>query len=402
MIPKRISDIAAGDIQNLIDTGADESTTLEFKSQLVGSDRDARKEFLADICALANTQGGDMVFGLTETADGRAEEIKPQTFSPDAEILRLTNILTDGLEPKLHGVVMRAIDVEGGRVLLARVPRSIVGIHRVRPDGQFYVRESRSKRGLDVSGIRSKFAEAFGREDRLASFFARRYADILADTFPVRLTDAPKVVLHIVPNREFLNGEEVDISGFNEPGQFWTMPNTRSGFCTHTFEGALHHRPVGDENGEIRAATLIFRSGLVEAVSELPPHADTEGGELTIYYEQIERLFVQFLQNALPRTIEALSLGFPVTVRMAIIGANRYRAQTIDKELRQDFDALAPVRVHTPILQLPDVFLEELPSSVPLALQQTFDRLWQAWGYPRSFCFQMGRQGQIFWQKMAQ
>jgi predicted HTH transcriptional regulator len=97
MISKQIHDITAVDIQNLITAGAEESTTLEFKRQLVGSDRDAKKEFLADICALANSQGGDMVFGLSETGDGQAEAIVPQTFSPDSEILRLTSILSDGL-----------------------------------------------------------------------------------------------------------------------------------------------------------------------------------------------------------------------------------------------------------------------------------------------------------------
>ena len=59
MLPKQINDITAADIQNLIIAGTEESITLEFKSQLVGDTRDARKEFLADICALANTQGGD-------------------------------------------------------------------------------------------------------------------------------------------------------------------------------------------------------------------------------------------------------------------------------------------------------------------------------------------------------
>ncbi|MDO8450338.1 MAG: ATP-binding protein [Rhodoferax sp.] len=402
MIPKTIDAITENDIQNLIIAGAEESTTLEFKSQLVGSDRDARKEFLADICALANTQGGDMLFGLSETADGQAESIVPQTFSPDAEILRLTNTLNDGLEPKLHGIVMRAIDVQGGRVLVARVPRSIVGIHRVKPDGQFYVRESRSKRGLDVSGIRSKFAEAFGREDRVTSFFARRYSDILADTFPVNLTDSPKVVLHIVPNRAFLDGEEVDISEFSQPGQFWTMPGIRSAFCTHTFEGALHHRPVGSELGEVRSATLVFRSGLVEAVGELVPHAPEQGREQFIFYEQIEALFVEFLENALNRTVELLSLGYPVTIRMAIVGAHRYRAQSISRDANENLDNVAPVRVHTPILQLPDVYLEERPSSVPLALQKSFDRLWQAWGYPKSYCFKTGREGQTIWQGKSQ
>jgi hypothetical protein len=87
---------------------------------------------------------------------------------------------------------------------------------------------------------------------------------------------------------------------------------------------------------------------------------------------------------------------------MAIVGANRHRAQTANRELKQHLDTLAPVRVHAPVLQLPDVFLEEPPSSIPLVLQESFDRLWQAWGYPKSYSFQETRQGQIYWQKELQ
>jgi hypothetical protein len=97
-----------------------------------------------------------------------------------------------------------------------------------------------------------------------------------------------------------------------------------------------------------------------------------------------------------------LSLGYPATIRMAIVGANRYRGKSLNSDVNEVLDSLAPVRIHTPVLQLPDVFFEERPKSIPLAMRTSFDRLWQAWGYPKSYCFKVGPEGQIFWQKVPQ
>ena len=57
--------------------------------------------------------------------------------------------------------------------------------------------------------------------------------------------------------------------------------------------------------------------------------------------------------------------------------------------------------MHAAVLQLPDVLLEQVPVSVPVALQGVFDRLWQAWGYPRSFSYQ-ARNGEVLFRGVRQ
>lgn len=125
---------------------------------------------------------------------------------------------------------MRAIDVdaEGGRVLVVRVPRSFSGIHRSKRDAHFWVRESNSKRQLDVTGITNRIAENLGRRDRLEDLFARRYAAIGSDLYPLALNSVPKVVVHVVPTRDIFSGEEIDLSEVSDAGKFWIMPNRLS------------------------------------------------------------------------------------------------------------------------------------------------------------------------------
>lgn len=183
MIPNSMDHLSAEDIQGLVTARAEEGPTLEFKRDLPRDDRDSRKEFVADICAFANSKGGDIVFGIEEDAIGLASRVVPHDFNADTVITQLTNVLTDSLEPRLHGVVMRAVDINAtGKVLVIRVPRSYAGIHRSQRDAHFWVRESRSKRQLDVPGITNRVADVLGRQDRLADFFARRYAAVGTDS----------------------------------------------------------------------------------------------------------------------------------------------------------------------------------------------------------------------------
>jgi predicted HTH transcriptional regulator len=57
--------IDMADIQRLITNAVPESRTLEYKQTLkIGSDGD-KKEFLADVSAFANTDGGDIIYGLS-------------------------------------------------------------------------------------------------------------------------------------------------------------------------------------------------------------------------------------------------------------------------------------------------------------------------------------------------
>ncbi len=78
MIPAKLDDATFEHINRLIAAGVSESKTLEFKRDVPGRDNSARHEFLADVCALANAAGGDIVFGLDENNDGVATAIVGQ------------------------------------------------------------------------------------------------------------------------------------------------------------------------------------------------------------------------------------------------------------------------------------------------------------------------------------
>ena len=189
-----------------------------------------------------------------------------------------------------------------------------------------------------------------------------------------------------MPTRDILAGEEVDLSRVEEAGEFVVMPGNRSSVSTYTFEGVLQHHTPNEQDGTIRAATLVFRSGVVESVATISLHSLDDGPEF-IPIEAIEELTCQYLVQALPAVVERMGTGLPLTVRVALVGANHHSGRTLNRDLTWHLDFVPSIQVHAPALVYPDVLFESIPGCMPLKLEPTFNRIWQSWGYSRAYSF---------------
>jgi predicted HTH transcriptional regulator len=132
MLTKRLEDIGLTDIEVLKDKGVAEGHFLDFKATGVGSSHYERREFLADASAFANASGGDIIYGVAESAGVAIGVPGYDLPDPDKEELRLKSLLRDGVEPRLTNAGIRWLTMGGTRgVLLVRIPRSWVAPHRV-------------------------------------------------------------------------------------------------------------------------------------------------------------------------------------------------------------------------------------------------------------------------------
>ncbi len=79
MLSTRLGDIDAVLLDQACAENWPESQTLEFKRQLPAKDDSGRVEFLKDVSALANAEGGDLVFGIAEVnaKASRTSRIQP-------------------------------------------------------------------------------------------------------------------------------------------------------------------------------------------------------------------------------------------------------------------------------------------------------------------------------------
>lgn len=79
MLPVNLDDLTPADIESLIESEVPESLTLDYKQQLPGDQKEEKREFLHDVAAMANSSGGDLIYGIVER---RTEDDKATGF-PD-------------------------------------------------------------------------------------------------------------------------------------------------------------------------------------------------------------------------------------------------------------------------------------------------------------------------------
>src|SRR5690242_694749 len=169
VITKPIREIAKADLDALMEHGISESKTLDYKSEF--SQTNKINDFLEDVCALANTSGGDLLLGL-KAVDGVPKSYTPLRSVPDAEILSLEGAIRTGIEPRLVGTEMWPVNVDDGYVLVVRVRKSWNAPHRTTKTRRFMGRDSRGNFEFDLQQIRNAFVAAEDLPERIRAFRA--------------------------------------------------------------------------------------------------------------------------------------------------------------------------------------------------------------------------------------
>jgi hypothetical protein len=371
MINRKIEDIAEIDIQTLISNGEEESQTLDFKQALPGNDSVAKHEFYADICAFANTQGGDIVYGVSEDADGRAGNVIPLADNPDVTALRLQDMAMNGIEPKITGIHVRAVPVAGGNVFIARVPRSVHAPHRVKTNQHFFIREGCRKRPLDVPEVGAAFSRATNAAERIRNFRLERIGRIMAGDAPVRLFDGVIAVLHVVPLQPSAEAG-VDPTTYHPERQERRLPvisGTEGLGFRLNLDGGLAHRAI-TKNG-CGAYTLIFRDGKIEAVRVFD--FQSQNGLFSILSDQYELEILNFMRE-ITQELQRLKLGPPFVVMYSLLHAKNGCLSIVDEQwFRPD---LHP-KFDRDILAFPEIILDQI-EQLDVALRPMFDLVWQS------------------------
>ena len=267
--------IDKGRIEALVANEVRENLTLEYKEMLPGMGRDDKKEFLADVSAFANATGGDIVYGIREKREGGKATGMPEkavglaSINADAEIRRLENMITDGIEPRISGIRIKAIDnFESGPVILLRSPKSYLSPHMLKlGDSRFYSRTNAGKQTLDVMQIRSAFSISESLPEKVRRFRDERIARIVAGETPIPLPDRPKIVLHLLPASSLDPATRVDFSVLTANHKLQEPINSWNG-CIPRFnlDGYLVHSNAGRPGAPV-TYLQAFRNGLWKRLS---------------------------------------------------------------------------------------------------------------------------------------
>ncbi len=135
-------------IRELIDNQVCEDRHLEYKRELPGNTSGDKKEFLADVTAMANSGGGDIIYGIEEKKenDEKPYSIKPISGQDADEVKqRLDSLLRNGIQPRLINYQLKEIKIENKSFLIIlRIPRTLHTPYMVAYKGsqKFYTRNS--------------------------------------------------------------------------------------------------------------------------------------------------------------------------------------------------------------------------------------------------------------------
>jgi len=374
MIPKPLAQVAQADLQALIDDQVREGKTIDYKRDLPGGNDEAKREFLADVSSFANTSGGDLIFGMDEAA-GLPTGF-PGVASPnmDIEIQRLENILRTGLEPRLPGVEMRAVDLGAGNHLpIIRVRQSWAAPHRViyREHSKFYGRNSAGKYALDVGELRVAFTTAEGVIARIRRFRDDRLMKISVRDTPVEMNPGAMAALHVVPLAAIARRTEIDLTDRNALGQL--RPPQAMGFNSRrNLDGFVNH--TGDAQRPAHAYAQIFRDGILEFVQVFTPDDDDH----RVHSVSYENSCIQSLQQA-TEFYRQVAVEPPFYVFLSLLGLRRYRLGVNVRWFLADDQA----PIDRDALILPEVVIDELGAPAHTILRPLFDMVWNAWGYDR-------------------
>ena len=149
-----LESIEETDLLGLVTDEVPEGLRIEYKSERLGPTPLERKEFLADVASFANAVGGHLIFGIEEDGGVPTRVGGLVLTDRDAEVLRLDNLIRDGLDPRVPGIHIRAVSVSGGNAAITiRIPASPRAPHMVIYQGEdrFSTRNSAGKSRMKIS-----------------------------------------------------------------------------------------------------------------------------------------------------------------------------------------------------------------------------------------------------------
>ena len=364
--------IQESDLQDLINNKVRERKTIEYKEILPGGDYEDKKEFLADVSSFANASGGDLIYGIKSEAGEPVELSGVVIDNVDSEILRLDNILRDGIRPRILGMKIKEVGLTNSKyIIIIRIPKSWALPHVVKYQRhwRFYSRNSAGKYPLDVAEVRSLFILSETIADKIRNFRNERISRIVAGETPVKLVSNELVILHIIPISAFDPAKRVEFSLAQKEAGLLRPLNTAINSTTFNFDGLLVF-DYSNDPGTAHSYLQLFRSGIVETAN---------ARILRNKKAQIVTLEKGML-TAIPRyltILNTLGVDLPLIVMVSLVGVSGCNIAV--KHPHDLYDGIHPIDREN--LLIPEVLMESFDVNVDEKIKPIFDAIWNAFGF---------------------
>ena len=370
-----IDGIDTGVLEELKAGEVSEGKLIEFKSALPGRVDGEKVEFLADVSSFANASGGHIFYGIVEQGGAATEICGLPGIDLDAEILRLEATIRDGIEPRIPGVISRAIRAQNGEfVIVIRIPNSWIAPHMItfKQHSRFYSRNSAGKYALDVTELRAAFTLSESVGQRIREFRDLRIGKIIAHETPVPIARNAAFILHFAPFASMTRDRNRDLITEGATGR--NLETFGGGYYNSwfNFDGVLASGGPGN-SGVVDSYTQLYRDGRVEMVDVFDDEAQAEKYIRSTYLEQRVIGGTRSVLNYL----SSVGIEPPIAILPTLVGVLGFRIPRSGPNFTWTV-------IDRDVLPVPEVLFAGPPQTVAGTLRPCFNAIWNACGFPAS------------------
>ena len=385
----KLDAISESDLMHLVEEGIPESKSLEYKQSLIYSTDEQKREFLSDLTAFANTDGGDLILGIAEKNGGAAELIGLNNFVQDDALGKIENLMRDFVQPRIIGVQMKVVALRSGtHALIVRIPRSFSAPHMVNHRGvsSFCGRNSNGKYDLDVHELRLAFNVGETYAERLRSFRLDRINRLVSEESPVPLSGKHLIVLHILPLDAVRREGRLQTEELTKANEDYRLkPMNCSGWGhAFNFDGLLVKS--ADGMGKVDSYVQLFRKGHIEIVDAQllePRQMRPDGPKAKIipsnhWEKKILEAFPGYL-----KALDSIGVPLPYSLSLSLLNVRGFHLY-LGSSYMVRYD-VSPIN-HDHLLT-EEVLMESRDEPVERLLRPLFDQVWNACGRAKSISY---------------
>jgi|GEM_PF-5201948 Predicted transcriptional regulator containing an HTH domain and an uncharacterized domain shared with the mammalian protein Schlafen len=379
---KRFEDWEEAEVQYFIDEKIPEGKHLDYKAELHLETGDQRREFVADVSAFANTDGGYLVYGIAEGESKDPADLCGIDIigTPDEIKLRILNIVRDTVQPRIAGIQIICFKLSNEKfALIIKIPASLFGPHRT-SDRHFYVRTTAGKDSLDVHGIRSAFLQSETLRTASQNFRLDRLSQIMNNDTPIEFSSDSRMVIHLIPLASLRPNFSIDIESLlmnSGHGNFPGLGEPHS-YANYTHDG------IYSATASMPMYSKLFDSGIFETVSSyyFSPTSDILPSQC------IEEDAIRFVQNGINFLMERIQLLEPIIISISFLNI---KGKVLGTPWTIRGTQTPPIKTNH--LLLPEILWSDV-SPEPLSFGKTaqilyplFKKWWNAFEHSKSMYF---------------
>ncbi|WP_276682429.1 helix-turn-helix domain-containing protein [Empedobacter brevis] len=379
----RVDKLSENDILRLMDNQIQENKSLDYKKELHISKDSDKKEFLFDVSAMYNTDGGCLVYGIEEEKDtngqntGRPLKItgidNPNT---DKLIQQIEDVIKNCTEPSINQLLIKELEIEEKKVLIIGIPKclGLPSMVTYNQTNKFFKRRNSGKYAVDVYELNQMFMQNQVLSEKANKFRLDRIKNVLDLKSIPNLDVNNSIFVHIIPFG-FLDYQILDFSMAENnltskmrplSSYAWDKMYNIDGFSTFS---------TSSDRNIISSYNQIFRNGIYEIYSS------------NLFYQTRYNNIIGFDgEQAILEIMRCVEEGLFVLNEMKVeppflisFSFHNVKDKIMDNQRSHYVRSFKQNEIVFPLVLIP-TYENDIKSS----LKPNFDILWQSFGYSKS------------------